>query len=83
MDKTSSVLSGFKSTNFSQFFIASLKLLISAYKLPNFKYGKEDYKNFEIVFSDNASEDKSWEIACDFEKKNPGKIFLARNRKNY
>ena len=60
----------------------------------NYNYGKyirncfesilnQTYKNFEIVFSDNASEDKSWEIACDFEKKNPGKIFLARNRKNF
>lgn len=60
----------------------------------NYNYGKylrdcfesilnQTYENFEIVFSDNASEDKSWEIACDYEKKNPGKIFLARNRKNF
>lgn len=42
----------------------------------------QSYSNIEIIFSDNASDDKSWEIACDYSRKHPGKIHIARNRKN-
>lgn len=41
------------------------------------------YQNFEILFSDNASSDDSWEIALEYNRKYPERIFLARNRKNF
>ena len=59
----------------------------------NFNYGRylaecfdsmlaQSYSNIEIIFSDNASTDQSWEIACAYAKKHPGKIHLARNKMN-
>ena len=41
----------------------------------------QDYENFEIVISDNASEDGSSEICQDFAKRN-NRIRYFRNRKN-
>ena len=60
----------------------------------NFNYGRflrdcfdsvlnQSYPNIEILFSDNASTDNSWEIAVEYNEKFPGKFFLAQNRENY
>ena len=60
----------------------------------NYNYGKylstcfdsiinQDYSNIEILFSDNASIDNSWEIALSYSRKFPDLFFLARNRKNF
>ena len=60
----------------------------------NFNYGRylsecfdsvlsQTYGNIEILFSDNASSDNSWEIALNYQKKYPDKIFVARNYKNF
>lgn len=43
---------------------------------------RQSYKNFEIIFSDNASSDESWNIALQFAAKYPDKITLIRNRIN-
>lgn len=43
----------------------------------------QSYQNFEILFSDNASSDDSWEIALEYNRKYPERIFVARNRKNF
>ena len=59
----------------------------------NFNYGKylsecfqsaldQSYPNIEILFSDNASDDNSWDIAIDFQRRYPGRITIARNRTN-
>lgn len=59
----------------------------------NYNYGRylvecleslanQTYKNIEIIFSDNASSDDSWDIALEFVKKYPGLITITRNRKN-
>lgn len=59
----------------------------------NFNYGQyleeclasviaQTYENIEIVFSDNASTDNSWEIAETFAKKYEGKVTVIRNRYN-
>jgi glycosyltransferase involved in cell wall biosynthesis len=59
----------------------------------NYNYGKylsecfqsaldQTYPNIEILFSDNASDDDSWEIALDFQRRYPGRITIARNRSN-
>ena len=59
----------------------------------NFNYGKyleecltsvmaQTYENIEVLFSDNASTDNSWEIAQKFDKKYPNKFSLAKNRRN-
>lgn len=59
----------------------------------NYNYGKylndclesivaQTYLNIEIIFSDNASTDDSWNIALDFLKKHPGRMTVTRNRKN-
>lgn len=60
----------------------------------NYNYGRylsacfdsvvnQTYQNIEILFSDNASTDDSWEIAQNYSQKFPGLFFLARNRKNF
>jgi glycosyltransferase involved in cell wall biosynthesis len=60
----------------------------------NYNYGKylkecvesvlnQTYKNIEIIFSDNASEDNSWEIINELVKKHPNKITITRNRQNF
>ena len=60
----------------------------------NYNYGRylieclesianQTYKNIEIIFSDNASTDNSWEIALEFQKKNKDLITITRNRKNF
>jgi len=43
----------------------------------------QTYENIEIIFSDNASDDESWEIAVEYERKYPGKMTIIRNRKNF
>ena len=59
----------------------------------NYNYGRylrqclqsavdQTYQNIEILFSDNDSEDDSWEIALEFANKYPGKISIAKNRRN-
>ncbi|KKK77339.1 hypothetical protein LCGC14_2854620, partial [marine sediment metagenome] len=59
----------------------------------NYNYGRylkeclesivnQTYTNIEIIFSDNASTDDSWDIAQEFVKKYPGKMTITRNRKN-
>lgn len=59
----------------------------------NYNYGRylqaclesvieQTYSNIEIVFSDNASTDESWEIAQAFAQKYPGKMTIIRNREN-
>jgi glycosyltransferase involved in cell wall biosynthesis len=60
----------------------------------NFNYGRylrqclesvfaQTYENIELCFSDNASTDESWEIALEFVKKYPNKMYLTRNRMNF
>lgn len=60
----------------------------------NYNYGRflrecmdsaldQTYANIEVLFSDNASTDDSWDIALDYQQRHPGKIFLARNHKNF
>lgn len=44
---------------------------------------KQSYDSIEILFSDNASSDESWEIAVEYSKRYPGKFFIARNRNNF
>jgi glycosyltransferase involved in cell wall biosynthesis len=59
----------------------------------NYNYGRyleeclesiaaQTYNNIEVIFSDNASTDHSWEIALAFVKKYPGLMTITRNRKN-
>lgn len=59
----------------------------------NYNYGRyleecfdsilgQTYTNIELIFSDNASDDTSWEIACRYQRNNPGKMFIARNKEN-
>jgi glycosyltransferase involved in cell wall biosynthesis len=43
----------------------------------------QTYENIEVLFSDNASTDDSWEIALRWQKKYPSKMFIARNRLNF
>lgn len=60
----------------------------------NYNYGRylrqcfdsvisQTYKNIEVVFSDNASTDDSWDIAVEYSRKYPGTMTLMRNRKNF
>ena len=60
----------------------------------NYNYGRylreciqsaldQTYENIEILVSDNASDDDSWDIITEFERNNRGKMFVARNRKNF
>jgi glycosyltransferase involved in cell wall biosynthesis len=60
----------------------------------NYNYGRylrqclesvvnQTYKNIQIVFSDNASTDESWDIAIEYASKYPGLITIIRNRKNF
>ncbi len=60
----------------------------------NYNYGRyleqciesvlsQTYPNIEVCFSDNASEDNSWEIAVDYAKKHPRKFSLSKNRINF
>lgn len=60
----------------------------------NYNYGRflrecldsalnQTYPNIEILFSDNASTDDSWQIALEYSQRYPDKIFLARNHKNF
>jgi len=60
----------------------------------NYNYGRyliqclesvfaQTYENFELCFSDNASTDESWQIALEFARKYPEKMYITRNRKNF
>jgi glycosyltransferase involved in cell wall biosynthesis len=60
----------------------------------NYNYGRylrqcldsvleQTYKNIEICFSDNASEDDSWEIALEYVQRYPGIMTITRNRRNF
>ncbi len=60
----------------------------------NYNYGRylrqcfesvfaQTYENIEIIFSDNASTDDSWDIALEYAQKYPDKISVIRNRKNF
>ncbi len=60
----------------------------------NYNYGRylrqclesifsQTYENIELCFSDNASTDNSWDIALEFARKYPEKMYLSRNRKNF
>lgn len=42
----------------------------------------QTYENWEIIFSDNASTDESWDIALEFQRRFPSKITLVRNHRN-
>jgi glycosyltransferase involved in cell wall biosynthesis len=59
----------------------------------NYNYGRylrqclesvfaQTYENIELCFSDNASTDDSWEIALEFARKYPDKMYVTRNRMN-
>jgi glycosyltransferase involved in cell wall biosynthesis len=59
----------------------------------NFNYGRflkeclesainQTYPNVEIVFSDNASTDESWEVALEILDRYPDRITVIRNRSN-
>lgn len=43
----------------------------------------QTYSNIEVIFSDNASTDDSWQIALEYCNLYPDKMFVSRNRKNY
>lgn len=45
--------------------------------------GNQTYKNIEIVFSDNASTDESWDTALEFQKSHEDLITITRNRRNF
>lgn len=60
----------------------------------NYNYGRylrqcfdsvlaQTYDNIEISFSDNASEDDSWEVALEYARKYPDKVTVTRNRMNF
>jgi glycosyltransferase involved in cell wall biosynthesis len=60
----------------------------------NYNYGRylrqclesaviQTYDNIEIIFSDNASTDESWDIAVEYARSYPGLITIIRNRKNF
>lgn len=60
----------------------------------NYNYGRylqqcidsainQTYENIEIIMSDNASDDDSWDIFVEYGKKYRDKFFIARNRKNF
>ena len=60
----------------------------------NYNYGRflrecfegvvnQTYDNIEINFSDNASEDESWEIAQEYADLYPGIVTITRNRINF
>lgn len=60
----------------------------------NYNYGRylrecfdsvlaQSYDNIEIIFSDNASTDESWEIALEYQRLYPDTFFIARNRCNF
>jgi len=44
---------------------------------------KQTYSNIEILFSDNASDDDSWEIALEYVRRYPGVMTVTRNRRNF
>ncbi|MDB4853134.1 glycosyltransferase [Alphaproteobacteria bacterium] len=59
----------------------------------NYNYGRflrqclesvaeQTYQNIEIMISDNDSDDDSWKIILEFDKKYPGKFSIAKNRRN-
>ena len=43
----------------------------------------QTYQNTEILFSDNNSNDDSWEIALEYNKKYSGNFFICKNRDNF
>ena len=60
----------------------------------NYNYGRylgqslesvfnQTYENIEVCFSDNASTDDSWDIALEFARKYPAKMYITRNRQNF
>jgi glycosyltransferase involved in cell wall biosynthesis len=60
----------------------------------NYNYGRylrqcldsvfdQSYNNIEICFSDNASNDDSWDIALNYARKFPGIMTITCNRKNF
>jgi glycosyltransferase involved in cell wall biosynthesis len=60
----------------------------------NYNYGRylrecldsvfnQTYDNLEVVFSDNASTDESWNIAMEYVRKYPAQMTVIRNRKNF
>jgi len=60
----------------------------------NYNYGRylrecldslvaQTYPNIEINFSDNYSEDDSWDIAIEYAKKYPGIFTITQNRQNF
>lgn len=62
--------------------------------VPNYNYGRflvecfesilnQSYNNIEIIFSDNASCDESWNIAIDYSKRHPKVFSIVRNRINF
>lgn len=61
--------------------------------VPNYNYGPylkecldsilaQTYPNIEIIFSDNASTDESYDIALEYERKHRGKFLIWRHSKN-
>jgi glycosyltransferase involved in cell wall biosynthesis len=59
----------------------------------NYNYGRfleeclesvlnQSYSNIEVIFSDNASVDNSWGIACKYAKRFPHKMTVIRNNRN-
>jgi len=62
--------------------------------IPNYNYGRylrqcldsailQPYSNIEIIISDNASTDDSWNIIVEYTKKYPDKVIPIRNRSNF
>jgi glycosyltransferase involved in cell wall biosynthesis len=60
----------------------------------NYNYGRylrqclesvfaQTYENIELCFSDNGSTDDSWDIALEFARRYPGKMYITRNRQNF
>ncbi len=60
----------------------------------NYNYGRylrecldsvfaQTYENIELCFSDNASTDVSWQIALEFVRRFPDRMYVTRNRANF
>jgi len=85
-----------KKKQYSQYFKKNknFELPLVSITVHNYNYGEylekcltsifeQTYPNIEVVLSDNASSDNSWEIAGKFAKTFPNKISLIRNRDNF
>jgi len=83
----------YKNKPWYQIFDNNINPLVSI-TIHNYNYGRflrecllsvvnQTYKNIQILFSDNASDDNSWSIANEFYELYPSKFSVTRNRQNF